>query len=135
MDCLAKAFAQFVDFRLIFDHPAPYHVQEIIAQIYKHVSVTEIITDTVSDSPYNWKHIEKVRENYSGVLAYWTGQDQMHAVAYFHKGNLILDDGQYKIPRPPYSIFWIVEPRLTKAPGLWYNGVMKNKPAEREQNA
>lgn len=118
MDCLAKAFAYATHTnydKLIKDigHEPPYHIQEIIEVLGSRFSITEIsCKDIDPDCPYTSNRIQRWLPYHSGVLAYWSGKDTMHAVAYNHKNRIICDGGVYMEPVHDYTIFWIVEPRL-----------------------
>jgi len=117
MDCLARAFAHatHTDYaKLVKDigHSAPYHIQEIIEVLGSRFSITEVSCSDIDPTcPYTPERIQHWIAEYSGVLAYWTGLDKMHAVAYNHKNGMLWDNGTYRIPSDFYTIFWIVEPR------------------------
>lgn len=134
MDCLAKAFAHATHTnydKLVhaIGHDAPFHIQEIIEVLSRTFSITELSCQDIDPScPYTSERLGAWLSEYSGVLAYWTGNKgsicskcgsliydsstTMHAVAYNHKNKVIQEsDGSYHKPRRDYTIFWIVQPR------------------------
>mgnify|MGYP006916431440 FL=1 len=133
MDCLARAFAHATHTsydKLVraIDHPAPYHIQEIIEVLSRTFSITEVSCNDIDPTcPYTSDRLGAWLSEYSGVVAYWTRKDfqecptcgavsfenaAMHAVAYNHKNKTVQEsDGSYSIPRNDYTIFWIIQPR------------------------
>lgn len=117
MDCLARAFAQATHTnykQLVKDigHDAPYHIQEIIDVLGSRFSITELTcSDIDPDCPFGPERIKTWMQKFSGVIAYWTSSNAMHAVAWNHKNGVVYDNGEYKTADEIYTLFWIVAPR------------------------
>lgn len=112
-DCLAVAFSLFTQTKIRIAHDPPYHIQEVIEELADRWTITEISAkDIDASNPFDINRVEKWMQNHSGVVCKWTPQKTMHAWAWYHKAQIVQDETGYALPKYPYSIFWIVSPRL-----------------------
>ncbi len=117
MRCLVQSFSLFtgLDVEAEIGHAAPHHIQEVIETIGDRFSITEISSaDIDPDCPFGPERIDHWAQNHSGVLTYWSGEDTLHAVTWYHKSKTVFNGDLPLVYTPPYNIFWIVEPRWAK---------------------